>query len=241
VYNPPGGTPNPLSRNHLHHCLTLGITVVENTRSPHPVHVPTPRSASPQVVPGFPHRLSTPFPGVFPSACTPCGVCCQGLPGPGWGTNRRPRGARSVPLFIFAARRFGRGRQTMYRPNPLPGNGPTGQPSAGGVRACADARRRRGGLSAVGLAERMNSPQQLHEVRLRGRGGPAACGVPGICASATRNTRPPLKPHAACEAFRSRCGGFSRSAPLGGSSPLQRPLAGSCPLHDGPPGHLRSH
>jgi len=30
----------------------------------------------------------------------------------------------------------------------------------------------------------MNSPQQLHEVRLRGLGGPGVCGVPCACASA---------------------------------------------------------
>jgi hypothetical protein len=33
----------------------------------------------------------------------------------------------------------------------------------------------------------MNSPQQPHEVRLRGLGGRVACGVPRTCASATRD------------------------------------------------------
>jgi ADP-ribose pyrophosphatase len=31
----------------------------------------------------------------------------------------------------------------------------------------------------------MNSPLERHEVRLRGLGGPAVCGIPGTCASAT--------------------------------------------------------
>jgi hypothetical protein len=31
----------------------------------------------------------------------------------------------------------------------------------------------------------MNSPLESRKVRLRGLGGPAACGVPGTCASAT--------------------------------------------------------
>jgi hypothetical protein len=37
------------------------------------------------------------------------------------------------------------------------------------------------------MQERMNSPLQLHKVRLRGLGGMAVCGVPGTCASATGN------------------------------------------------------
>jgi len=31
----------------------------------------------------------------------------------------------------------------------------------------------------------MNSPLEVRKVRLRGLGGPAACGVPGTCSSAT--------------------------------------------------------
>jgi hypothetical protein len=38
---------------------------------------------------------------------------------------------------------------------------------------------------AVRLQERMNSPLEKRKVRLRGLGGPAVCGVPGTCASAT--------------------------------------------------------
>jgi hypothetical protein len=41
------------------------------------------------------------------------------------------------------------------------------------------------GSRAVGLAERMNSPQQTHEVHLRGLGGLTPCGVSGRYASAT--------------------------------------------------------
>jgi hypothetical protein len=41
------------------------------------------------------------------------------------------------------------------------------------------------GPRAVRLQERMNSPLQGHKVRLRGLGGPAACGVPSSFASAT--------------------------------------------------------
>ena len=39
----------------------------------------------------------------------------------------------------------------------------------------------------VRLQERMNSPLQLHKVRLRGLGGPAVCGVSYTCASASRD------------------------------------------------------
>jgi hypothetical protein len=41
------------------------------------------------------------------------------------------------------------------------------------------------GGGGVGLQGRMNSLQQLHEVRLRGLGGPDVCGVSGTGASAT--------------------------------------------------------
>jgi hypothetical protein len=41
----------------------------------------------------------------------------------------------------------------------------------------------------------MNSPLEKHEVRLRGLGGPAACGVPRISASATRSSDPIRKEH----------------------------------------------
>ena len=37
---------------------------------------------------------------------------------------------------------------------------------------------------AIRLQERINSPLQLHKVRLRGLGGPAVCGIPSTCASA---------------------------------------------------------
>ena len=39
---------------------------------------------------------------------------------------------------------------------------------------------------AARLLERMNSPLEIHEVRLRGLGGRAVCGVPGTGASAAR-------------------------------------------------------
>jgi hypothetical protein len=38
---------------------------------------------------------------------------------------------------------------------------------------------------AVRPLERMNSPLEIRKVRLRGLGGPALCGIPGTCASAT--------------------------------------------------------
>src|SRR5688500_13539218 len=52
-----------------------------------------------------------------------------------------------------------------------------------------------GRMSCRPPAEGMNSPQQPHEVRLRGLGGPSVCGVPGTCASATWITRPGLPTH----------------------------------------------
>ena len=44
--------------------------------------------------------------------------------------------------------------------------------------------------TAGGQPERMNSPQRRHEVRLRGLGGRAACGVPGSGASAAGASHP---------------------------------------------------
>jgi hypothetical protein len=50
----------------------------------------------------------------------------------------------------------------------------------------------------------MNSPLELREVRLRGLRLPHAGQV-------HRGEVPQVKPRVVCEAFRSRCGGFSRS------------------------------
>jgi hypothetical protein len=52
--------------------------------------------------------------------------------------------------------------------------------------------------------ERMNSPLELREVRLRGLLVRHAAGV-------HQSEVPQVKPRAVCEAFRCRCGGFSRS------------------------------
>ena len=61
----------------------------------------------------------------------------------------------------------------------------------------------------------MNSPLEIREVRLRGlvRCGEvprAAATLPGEWQVLFRQ----LKPRAVCEAFRGRCGGFSRSRPM---------------------------
>jgi hypothetical protein len=53
------------------------------------------------------------------------------------------------------------------------------------------------GSRAVRPRERMNSPLDGHQVRLRGLGGPGACGVPGTCPSAAgihRRGRPKPRP-----------------------------------------------
>jgi hypothetical protein len=56
----------------------------------------------------------------------------------------------------------------------------------------------------------MNSPQQLHEVRLRGLGGPAACGVPGTCASATGSSDRIAEMHAAVQSAKADFAIFQR-------------------------------
>ena len=48
--------------------------------------------------------------------------------------------------------------------------------------------------SACGPGERMNSPLEIRKVRLRGLGGPAVCGIPRTCASATRPNPSELRP-----------------------------------------------
>jgi hypothetical protein len=65
----------------------------------------------------------------------------------------------------------------------------------------------------------MNSPLELHEVRLRGLHGQAACGERPFAMEQ-------LKPHAVCGAFRSRCGGFSRSVAMPAPTGINRPFAG---------------
>jgi hypothetical protein len=65
---------------------------------------------------------------------------------------------------------------------------PGTSPSAAGVSRQVSSRRSVGALNRVAcrppFQERMNSPLELHKVRLRGLGGQGVCGVPGTSPSA---------------------------------------------------------
>jgi hypothetical protein len=102
---------------------------------------------------------------------------------PAW--TRRPGGVRRP--------RHLRVRNGVYPPAPVRAienrgyNGTKSTCADSAARQCAaspaPARPQR--VSAGILPGRINSQQQLHKVHLRGLGGPAVCGVPGTCASAT--------------------------------------------------------